>query len=102
MYKNNQQVNLSPKWVTGFTDAEGNSSINYSKPSGKIGVSFKVTQKNHSVNVLFALKEYFGCGEVYTNNKKNDASKFQVSRKKDIINNIISYFDKYPIVSFKL
>lgn len=101
MEKNINKANLTPRWVTGFTDAEGNFSINYTKVSGKISVAFKITQKDHSIDVLFAIKDFFQCGKVYTDNKKNGASKFQVSDKDSIINKIIPHFEKYPLITSK-
>lgn len=49
MNKNNSLA-LSPKWVSGFTDGEGNFSITYSR--NKFSATFKVTQKSTSLSVL--------------------------------------------------
>lgn len=80
-----------------FTDTEGN----YSNKSGKISASFKVTQKSHFANVLMALKEFFGCGVIYSDNKKFDALKFQISNKNIIKSNVNNNFHKYPLISSK-
>jgi len=56
---------LSPWWVTGITDSEGNFSINYNKNSNKITYSFKVTQKGHSLVILNDLKTFFWCREYF-------------------------------------
>lgn len=92
---------LDPNWVTGFTDAEGNFSININQKSGKIGVSFKLSQNYGSRDVLLALKEFFQCGEVYPENKEYSAYKFQVSDKFSLNHKILPHFYKYPLVTSK-
>jgi len=91
--------NISPWWVTSITDAEGNFSISVSHD--KIYAAFKVSQKSHSIDILYALKNFFNCGTVYIDNKKYDAYKFVVGNHQDIVNKVIPHFNKYPLVSSK-
>uniref|UniRef100_UPI001D022A35 hypothetical protein n=1 Tax=Coccidioides immitis TaxID=5501 RepID=UPI001D022A35 len=37
---------LSPWWITGITDSEGNFSINYNTKSNKVTFSYKITQNS--------------------------------------------------------
>jgi len=92
---------LSPWWVTGITDSEGNFSINYNSKSKKVSASFKVTQKDHSLVILTDLKDFFSCGNINIDNSKFNAYKFTVNKISDLINIIIPHFDKYPLVGSK-
>jgi hypothetical protein len=87
--------------VTGITDSEGNFSINYNSKSKKISASFKVTQKDHSLIILVALKDFFACGNINIDNRKFNAFKFTVSKLSDLTNIIIPHFDKYPLAGSK-
>lgn len=101
MLKNNKNMNISPWWVTGITDGEGNFSLNITVKNKKINASFKVTQKGHSLSILVGLKNYFNCGNINIDNKKFGAYKYVVSSRSDIMNKIIPHFDKYPLVGSK-
>lgn len=92
---------LSPWWVTGITDSEGNFSINYNSKSKTVSASFKVTQKDHSLIVLSDLKSFFNGGNIYIDNRKFNAYKYTVSKTSDLVNIIIPHFDKYPLVGSK-
>ena len=52
---------LGSYWVTGITDAEGNFSIHKQKTKKgyKLSLAFKITQKNHSMGILYDLKIFF-------------------------------------------
>lgn len=96
-----KQPKFTPWWVTGFTDAEGNFSINYNSVTNKVTFSYKVTQKHQSMLVLIGIKNYFNSGNINIDNRKNEAFKFVVSNKSDLINKVIPHFDKYPLVGSK-
>lgn len=96
-------INLAPWWVSGIIDSEGNFSIFTQKTNSghKISLAFKVTQKEHSMGILLDLQKYFGCGNIYLDNKKENAYKFSVNKIEDIINNVIPHLDKYPLLTSK-
>lgn len=52
--------NLDPNWVTGLTDAEGSfiiSTPNSTSANGKkVSLRFSLTQKAHSVGILYSLQ----------------------------------------------
>nr|AMX22313.1 LAGLIDADG endonuclease [Cryphonectria parasitica] len=104
-FKSDININLTPWWVTGIIDSEGNFSIVTQKTSAKSGykisLTLKVTQKEHSKGILLALQKYFGCGNIYIDNKKENAYKFSVSKIEDILYKIIPHLDKYPLVTSK-
>lgn len=61
------EINLSPQWVTGIIDSEGNFSIfvQKTKDKSKFSLALKVTQKEHSKGILVDLQKYFNCGNIY-------------------------------------
>jgi hypothetical protein len=89
--------------VTGLVDAEGNFSINKHNLDNKckFTLAFKVTQKEHSLGILYDLKKFFNCGHIHIDNKKENAYKYNVAKLDDIINIIIPHFDKYPLLTSK-
>jgi len=91
---------LSPWWITGITDAEGNFSISLQEPR-KCSCAFKITQKDHSMGILYDLQKYFKCGIIVLDNKKYNAYKFIVTKNEDLFNIILPHFDKYPLITSK-
>jgi len=73
-----QEAILPPQWVTGIVDSEGNFSVSIQKTNNKpkISLVLKVTQKEHSKGILLDLQNYFGCGNIYIDNKKENAYKY--------------------------
>jgi len=94
---------LTPQWVTGIVDSEGNFSILSQKTNSgvKFTLAVKVTQKEHSLGILLSLKEFFKCGNIYIDNRKENAYKFSVNKIDEILNIIIPHFDNYPLLSSK-
>lgn len=94
---------LNPHWVTGFIDGEGSFIIAILPSTGatkkKVSLRLSVTQKSHSVGVLYDLKNFFDCGLIIPSSK--DCMRFVVQRKEDIINKIIPHFIKYPLQTSK-
>jgi hypothetical protein len=99
----NYNYYFAPWWVTGIADSEGNFSIFVNKTSKglKITLGFKVTQKAHSMGILYDLQRYFDCGNLHIDNRKEDAYKFNVNKLDSILNTIIPHFEKYPLLTSK-
>lgn len=95
--------NLDPYWVTGITDAEGSFIIatpNSTSAIGKkVSLRFSLTQKAHSVGILYGLKNYFDCGQVIPSSR--GCMRFVVQKKEDILTKIIPHFEKYPLHTSK-
>lgn len=95
--------NLNPHWVTGFIDGEGSFIIAILASTGsnkkKVSLRLSVTQKAHSVGILYELQSFFGCGLVIPSSK--ECLRFVVQRKEDIFTKIIPHFNKYPLVTSK-
>ncbi len=46
-------ISLTPNWITGITDAEGNFSVNFNYKNNKISFSYKITQNQRSLDTLY-------------------------------------------------
>jgi hypothetical protein len=96
---------LNPKWVTGFTDAEGCFMVNFSKcTKNKIGWQlypcFQIKLHSRDKDLLREIKSFFNeIGSVSLS--KNNAVIYKVQNIKDIMCVIIPHFDKYPLITRK-
>jgi len=81
-------------WLSGFIDSDG--SIYFNKASGQVFLS--ASQKNKYL--LDPLIDIYG-GRVDPNNKRGDAFKYVIYRKKELFNMLDNYFDKYPLKTMK-
>jgi len=104
--KSKINLKLKPWQITGLVDSEGGFFISISKnvtslTGFNIKLEFKVTQKSHSEDILYDIKEYFCCGNVVIDNRKTDTKKYQISALSDILNIIIPHFDNYPCLTSK-
>ena len=103
-------------WVIGFVDGEGCFSIGLVRqPSraGRIGYKtgyqvshdFVVTQNASSVGSLYALREFFGVGQVYVNrrfdNHREHMRRYSVCRRSDLLETIIPFFRRHPLRTAK-
>jgi hypothetical protein len=97
-------MELEAGWVTGFVDGEGcfHVAVN-SHPEMTTGYQvlpeFTVVQHERDVQVLYALKAYFGCGVVRTNH--GDRMAYRVRGKEHLLQVIIPFFEKHPLKSKK-
>lgn len=111
----NQQERLIG-WITGFVDGEGCFSIHLwrqphranrrgYKTGFQVAHQFVVTQGAKSVECLQTMQQYFGVGRLYCNrrydNHKEDLYQFVVSRRSDLIEKIIPFFQRYPLRTAK-
>ena len=65
---------------------------------------FNVTQHYRDIKLLYALKNYFGCGVVRKNKGKNDNSKvfsYRVRSRNHLNNIILPFFEKHQLKSTK-
>ena len=98
---------LTPWYITGISDGEGSFQITIqdNKGKGKTGykpfLEFKITQKNHSVGLLYEIKKFFGCGRINIDNNKTGTMKFVITNIDDLVNKVIPHFDKYILKTSK-
>jgi len=106
----NQQGRLSPEWITGFVDGEGCFSIgifknNTSKFGYQVFPEFVVAQGAKSLNVLELIQDFFGCGNIYVNRRKDNHTenlyRFCVRSRKDLQTVIIPFFENNHLMTAK-
>jgi hypothetical protein len=87
-------------FIAGFVEGEGSFNVSLRKKSDykvnwQIVLSFNVSQKDPSV--LFIIKKELGCGIIKT--RKDGLHSLDVTSSKEIVEKIIPYFSKYPLLS---
>ena len=95
---------LNPNWVTGFTDAEGHFSFTMTKSKNNpkyTGVifNFLITQEKSEIKFLNELIKFFGCGNVFTNEKGGGV--FAVHNKQDLATKIVPFFESNELQTIK-
>ena len=97
-------MNLDAQWITGFVDGEGcfhvGINANAEMTAGyQVLPEFTVVQHERDIQVLHALKAYFGCGVVRVNH--GDRMAFRVRSKKHLLENIVPFFIEHPLKTKK-
>jgi hypothetical protein len=97
-------MKLDAQWVTGFVDGEGCFHVGINEHSDmKTGFQvlpeFTVVQHERDVQLLFALKAFFGCGVVRSNH--GDRMAFRVRGQEHLLQRIIPFFVEHPLKSKK-
>ena len=103
------QRQISPWYVSGFTDGEGSFHIALykdvrMKTGWKIIPEFHVSQRISSRSILDQLVLFFACGYVKANhrNNPNDVTYVYVVRdREDLIETVIPFFERYPLKTEK-
>jgi hypothetical protein len=95
---------LEAQWVVGFVDGEGCFYVGVNAhPEMKAGYQvlpeFTVVQHERDVQLLYALKEFFGCGVVRRNHA--DRMAYRVRSVEHLRERIIPFFEKHPLKSKK-
>lgn len=91
---------LTSEYVVGLIDGEGsfNVRVNRTLRRAKVELRFSVKLRHQDKRVLYALKSFFGCGNVYIqrDKRKNHSLcyRFEVQNRKEIIEKIIPFFEK--------
>jgi hypothetical protein len=97
-------MKLEAGWVTGFVDGEGCFHVGIN-PHGDMLVGFQVlpeftvVQHERDAHLLYALKDFFGCGVVRRNHA--DRMAYRVRGKQHLLERIIPFFVKHPLKSGK-
>lgn len=97
-------MKLDAQWVTGFVDGEGCFHVGLSRHREmRAGVQvlpeFTVVQHRRDIQVLHALKAYFGCGVVRVNH--GDRMAFRVRKMEDLNQRIVPFFSAHPLKTKK-
>ena len=97
-------MKLEAQWIVGFVDGEGCFHIGLSAHSemtmGKqVLPEFTVVQHKRDVQILHALKTYFGCGVVRVNH--GDRMAYRVRKTEHLRDIIVPFFEKHELKSRK-
>ena len=86
-FSQKMNTSITLEYLAGLIDGDGSFGFNFSTTSSRITSFFQVTQSNDDYNVLIALMDYFGCGEVkkYTN---KDACVYRIHSYKNLLEKI--------------
>ncbi len=95
---------LEAQWVVGFVDGEGCFYVGVNtQPEMKIGYQvlpeFTVVQHERDVQLLYALKQFFGCGVVRQNH--GDRMAYRVRGVEHLAERVIPFFEKHPLKTKK-
>ena len=103
-------------WVLGFVDAEGCFSVGFVRQPTRnnrkgyatgyqVSHRFSVTQGISSVRCLEELKEFLGVGRLVLNrrhdNHREDLCQYVVNRRDDLMETVIPFFRRYPLLTAK-
>ncbi len=88
-------------FLAGFVEGEGSFNVSLRrkadyKVNWQVVMSFNVSQKDPTI--LFLLKEKLGCGIIKVR-KKDKLYSLDITCPQDIIQKVIPYFLKYPVLS---
>ena len=107
LYSTNIKHDISPLWVTGYTDGDGSFILNVSpSKTNKIGYSvrliYQLVAHSDDRNIMYKAQLFFKNkgAIIYTNNNKYVY--YRISKFKDIIDIFIPHFTTYPLQSSKL
>jgi LAGLIDADG endonuclease len=105
MGADNQQERLDG-YIAGYVDGEGSFSVvvnrNASCKSGyQLVPEFHVSQNGDRAQVLELIKARLGCGYIKPNGRKDRALVFVVRRREDLLERVIPFFERQPLLSSK-
>ena len=97
-------MKLDAQWITGFVDGEGCFHVGINPHQEmtagyQVLPEFTVVQHKRDVQVLYALKAYFGCGVVRVNH--GDRMAYRVTSKKHLLKHIVPFFVEHPLKTKK-
>ena len=97
-------MKLEAQWIVGFSDGEGcfHVGINPNKEMTcgyQVLPEFTVVQHERDVQILHALKSFFGCGVVRKNH--GDRMAFRVRSQEHLTRIILPFFMKHPLKTKK-
>jgi hypothetical protein len=100
---NNKKFNITPDWLSGFTQSDGSFVINYSIIKFGMAIRpipvFNLTQSKIDYDLFIEIQKYLGIGKIYINRQNVT---FVVRSVDEIVNVLLPLFDKYPLRGSKL
>ena len=104
LYVRSRPHKLEAQWVVGFVDGEGCFFVGINPhPEMSLGFQvlpeFTVVQHQRDIQLLHALKEFFGCGVVRTNHEERMA--YRVRGLEHLNERVVPFFEEHPLRSKK-
>jgi hypothetical protein len=101
----NQQERLDG-YITGYVDGEGSFSVSVQRnTSCRVGFQlvpeFHVSQNGDRAQVLEIIRQRLGCGYIKANSKRDRALVLVVRNRKDLLDRMIPFFERCPLLSTK-
>jgi LAGLIDADG endonuclease len=101
----NQQERLD-SYIAGYVDGEGSFSVSVQRnTSCRLGFQLipevHVSQNGDRAQVLELIRERLGCGYIKRNSRRDRALVFVVRRRRDLLDRVIPFFERNPILSTK-
>lgn len=99
---------LNAQWIVGFVDGEGCFNLDVHRKEDmrwklQMQPEFTVVQNEVDIQLLYAFKDFFGCGSVGGNRRDKHGTRYhyRVKNVKDLIEKIIPFFDKHSLKTKK-
>jgi hypothetical protein len=106
--KNVDKIKLSnvdddfANFICGFVAGEGTFTHAH-RPTGTVRFSFKIQLANDDKQIIYDIKDAFGCGNVQTYGPRRENEKgsihYTINGFGEIVNKVIPFFDKYGLYS---
>ena len=100
---------LNPDYVVGLTDGEGSFTVYLRNPDEAKSVKRRVKAEPRfylklvakDKNILYELKDFFGCGNVYyqkdVRRNHQDCYRYEVANREDLKNIIVPFFKEHRL-----
>src|SRR3989344_2837787 len=90
-------------YLLGFVDGEGCFHISIKKQNSAkmrwvLDPIFHVTQHKNSVEILYHIQRFIGCGKVKKKYGQPDTMLFSVESRREIVDKVIPFFKKYKLI----
>jgi len=97
-------MKISPDWVSGFVDGEGTFYVGINKNSTmksgyQVLPEFRIVQHKKDIQLLYALKSFFGCGVVRVNHE--DRYELRIRKLEHLVNIVVPFFEKHSLLTQK-
>lgn len=94
----------NPNWISGFSCGESCFDIRLGKSvkyatGYQVQVRFRIAQDKRDLTLLGIIASYLGCGTIQSTGR--NVANIEISNYKDLVNIIIPFFNKYPILGSK-
>ena len=100
----NENYNLNPNFITGFSDGESTFSFSISRSNSKRGwiitLSYSIELHRKDIDLLKKIQSFFAVGKIQTRSRGGHVI-YAVKSLKDLHNVIIPHFTKYPLLTQK-